>query len=43
MPAVTLEAARSLAFSRRQILAQVQLPLALRFALPALVNNLVDW
>ncbi|MCH1997427.1 ABC transporter permease subunit, partial [Achromobacter xylosoxidans] len=42
VPAVTLEAARSLAFSRRQILAQVQLPLALRFALPALVNNLVD-
>ena len=42
MPSVTLEAARSLAFSRRQILAQVQLPLALRFALPALVNNLVD-
>ena len=33
---------RSLAFSRRQILTQVQLPLALRFALPALVNNLVD-
>ena len=42
VPSVTLEAARSLAFSRRQILAQVQLPLALRFALPALVNNLVD-
>ena len=42
VPAVTMEAARSLAFSRRQILTQVQLPLALRFALPALVNNLVD-
>lgn len=42
VPAVTLEAARSLAFSSRQILTQVQLPLALRFALPALVNNLVD-
>lgn len=42
VPSVTMEAARSLAFSRRQILTQVQLPLALRFALPALVNNLVD-
>ena len=35
-------AGRALAVQRRQILAQVQLPLALRFALPALVNNLVD-
>ena len=42
VPQVTMEAARSLAFSRRQILTQVQLPLAVRFALPALVNNLVD-
>ena len=42
VPAVTMEAARSLAFSHRQILTQVQLPLALRFALPSLVNNLVD-
>jgi polar amino acid transport system permease protein len=42
VPAVTMEAARSLAFSRGQLLVQVQLPLALRFALPALVNNLVD-
>ncbi|MGE8114620.1 MULTISPECIES: amino acid ABC transporter permease [Pseudomonas] len=42
VPAVTLEAASSLAFSRRQQLLQVQLPLALRFALPALVNNLID-
>lgn len=42
VPAVTLEAARSLAFSRGEILWRVQLPLALRFALPALVNNLVD-
>jgi len=42
VPSVTMEAARSLAFSRRQILTQVQLPLAVRFALPALVNNLVD-
>lgn len=42
VPRVTLEAARSLAFSRRQLLLQVELPLAIRFALPALVNNLVD-
>ncbi|REE87629.1 amino acid ABC transporter permease [Cupriavidus plantarum] len=42
VPRVTLEAARSLGFSRRQMLARVELPLAVRFALPALVNNLVD-
>lgn len=42
VPKVTLEAARSLGFSRRQLLSQVELPLALRFALPSLVNNLVD-
>lgn len=42
VPRITLEAARSLGFSRRQLLWQVELPLALRFALPALVNNLVD-
>lgn len=42
VPAVTLEAASSLAFSRRQQMLQVQLPLAVRFALPALVNNLID-
>lgn len=42
VPAVTLEAARSLAFNRRQLLWNVQLPLAVRFALPALVNNLID-
>lgn len=42
VPAVTLEAASSLAFSRRQQLLQVQLPLAVRFALPVLVNNLID-
>lgn len=42
VPPTTLEAARSLGFSRRQLLARVQLPLAVRFALPALVNNLVD-
>ena len=42
VPAPTLEAARSLGFSRRQLLVRVQLPLAVRFALPSLVNNLVD-
>ena len=42
VPAVTLEAGRSLGFSRRQLLWRVELPLALRFSLPALVNNLVD-
>lgn len=42
VPATTLEAARSLGFSRRQLLMRVQLPLALRFALPSLVNNLID-
>ncbi|WP_457792955.1 amino acid ABC transporter permease [Pseudomonas syringae] len=42
VPAVTLEAASSLAFSSRQLLWNVQLPLAVRFALPSLVNNLID-
>jgi polar amino acid transport system permease protein len=42
VPRATLEAAQSLGFSRRQRLWRVQLPLALRFALPALVNNMVD-
>lgn len=42
VPRVTLEAARSLGFSKRQLLWRVELPLALRFALPSLVNNLVD-
>ncbi|WP_280190443.1 ABC transporter permease subunit [Delftia sp. PS-11] len=42
VPATTLEAARSLGFSQRQLLARVQLPLAMRFALPSLINNLVD-
>lgn len=42
VPATTLEAARSLGFSQRQLLARVQLPLAVRFALPSLINNLVD-
>jgi polar amino acid transport system permease protein len=42
VPQVTLEAARSLGFSQRQLLWRVELPLAVRFALPSLVNNLVD-
>ena len=42
VPRITLEAARSLGFSQRQLLARVELPLALRFALPSLINNLVD-
>jgi polar amino acid transport system permease protein len=42
VPNVTLEAASSLAFSSRQLLWNVQLPLALRFALPSLINNLID-
>ncbi|MEC5319200.1 amino acid ABC transporter permease [Brenneria populi subsp. brevivirga] len=42
VPTITLEASRSMAFSRRQIFWYVQLPLAVRFSLPALINNLVD-
>ncbi|MFF7710964.1 ABC transporter permease subunit [Pseudomonas sp. NPDC007930] len=42
VPPTTLEAAGSLAFSGAQRLLYVQLPLALRFALPSLVNNLID-
>ena len=42
VPAVTLEAASSLAFSSRQLLWNVQLPLAVRLALPSLINNLID-
>lgn len=39
---ITLEASRSLAFTPRQSFWYVQLPLAARFALPSLINNLVD-
>ncbi|QOT80943.1 amino acid ABC transporter permease [Cupriavidus basilensis] len=42
VPKVTLEAAASLGFDRRTLLWRVQLPLAVRFALPALVNNSVE-
>lgn len=42
VPATTLEAARAIGFSSLQILRYVELPLALRTALPAIVNNLVN-
>jgi len=42
VPPVTLEAARSLGLSQRQIFLQIELPIALRFALPSLINNMVD-
>jgi len=42
VPPVMLEAAASLGFSPTRRLWLVQFPLALRFALPSLVNNLVD-
>jgi polar amino acid transport system permease protein len=42
VPKVTVEAALSLGFSRREILWRIEFPLALRFSLPALTNNFVD-
>jgi polar amino acid transport system permease protein len=42
VPATTLEAARAIGFSSIQILRYVELPLAIRSALPAIVNNLVN-
>lgn len=42
VPPTMVEAARSLGLSARQRLLRIQLPLAIRFALPTLVNNLVD-
>jgi polar amino acid transport system permease protein len=42
VPRTMLEAAEALGYSRRQRFWHVQLPLALRFALPSLVNNMVD-
>lgn len=42
VPATTVEAARSIGFSSLQVLRYVELPLALRSALPAIVNNLVN-
>jgi polar amino acid transport system permease protein len=42
VPKLTLEGAASLGFDRRTLLWRIQLPLALRFALPALTNNMVE-
>jgi polar amino acid transport system permease protein len=42
VPKAMRESAISLGFSRRELLVFVELPLAFRFALPSLVNNLVD-
>ena len=41
-PDFTVEAALGLGFSRLEVLRVVELPLALRTALPAIVNNLVN-
>jgi polar amino acid transport system permease protein len=42
VPAAMREAARSLGFSRGELLRHVELPLAIRFALPALTNNMIN-
>ncbi|KAB1083484.1 amino acid ABC transporter permease [Neorhizobium galegae] len=42
VPASTVEAARGIGFSQLQILRYVEVPLALRASLPAIVNNLVN-
>lgn len=42
VPSNTVEAAESLGFSRLQIFIYVSLPLAFRFCLPALTNNIVS-
>ncbi|PKU26538.1 amino acid ABC transporter permease [Telmatospirillum siberiense] len=42
VPGVTTEAALSLGFSQRAIFWRITLPLAFRFSLPSLVNNLVN-
>jgi polar amino acid transport system permease protein len=42
VPPQTLEAARAIGFSRLQTLRYVELPLAMRAALPSLVNNLIN-
>jgi polar amino acid transport system permease protein len=42
VPAATLEAARAIGFNRLETLRFVEFPLALRAALPAIVNNLVN-
>jgi polar amino acid transport system permease protein len=42
VPSTTIEAARSIGFSSMQVLRYVELPLAIRTALPSIVNNLVN-
>jgi polar amino acid transport system permease protein len=42
VPVSTVEAARGIGFSQLQILRYVEVPLALRASLPAIVNNLVN-
>ncbi|NNH28971.1 amino acid ABC transporter permease [Rhizobium sp. SEMIA 4085] len=42
VPASTVEAARGMGFSQLQILRYVEVPLALRASLPAIVNNLIN-
>ncbi|MBB4238325.1 polar amino acid transport system permease protein [Rhizobium esperanzae] len=42
VPSATVEAARGIGFSKLQILRYVEVPLALRASLPAIVNNLIN-
>lgn len=42
IPLATLEAALSLGFSRRQLFWRLELPLALRVALPSITSNLIN-
>lgn len=42
VPASTVEAARGIGFSQLQILRFVEVPLALRASLPAIINNLIN-
>ncbi|ARM87767.1 amino acid ABC transporter permease protein [Rhizobium sp. CIAT894] len=42
VPASTVEAARGIGFSKLQILRYVEIPLAFRASLPAMVNNLIN-
>lgn len=42
VPASTVEAARGMGFSKLQILRYVEIPLAFRASLPAMINNLIN-
>lgn len=42
VPATTIEAARAIGFSSFEILRYVEFPLAIRTALPSIINNLVN-